>query len=161
MNVFIDTEFSSLGSDPRLISIALVAENGEELYIEFQSGWKLEQCSSWVRSNVLPLLGDGEKLDRPAAAVRIHNWLSQFPSLGKIIVDSSWDVELINILFNETGVGATKYPIETIKLKNRAEIEIIENLRRKYVLEKQCLKHHALHDARSLRFAFQKLNLNL
>jgi hypothetical protein len=61
MNIFIDTEFSGLGSDPRLISIALVAEQGAELYIELTSGWSAELCSRWVVEHVLPQLGDGEK----------------------------------------------------------------------------------------------------
>lgn len=37
MNIFVDTEFSNLGSDPRLLSIAFVTENGAELYIEIRA----------------------------------------------------------------------------------------------------------------------------
>ena len=71
MNIFVDTEFSSLGSDPRLLSIALVTENGAELYIEFSSGWTFEQCSPWVKNHVLPLLGQGLALSRAARPGRL------------------------------------------------------------------------------------------
>lgn len=158
MNVFIDTEFSSLGSDPRLISIALVAENGAELYIEFQSGWKLEQCSSWVKSNVLPLLGSGEKLDRRAAALRINNWLSQYPSLGRMIVDSSWDAELISDLFIENGLENCIRRLKIIPFPSQAESAAFEAVRQQYFLDHQCPNHHALHDARAIRFACWELN---
>lgn len=159
MNVFIDTEFSSLGSDPRLISIALVAENDEELYIEFQSGWKLEQCSSWVKSNVLPLLGSGEKLERRAAALRIDNWLSQYPSLGWMIVDSSWDAELISDLFIENGLENCIRRLKIIPFPSQAESAAFEAVRQQYFVENQCTQHHALYDARALRFADLKMNL--
>jgi hypothetical protein len=48
MRVFLDTEFSGLSSDPRLLSIGLVAENGAELYIELTDGWSEGNCSAWV-----------------------------------------------------------------------------------------------------------------
>ena len=34
MNIFFDTEFTGLTSDPRLLSIGMVAEDGQELYLE-------------------------------------------------------------------------------------------------------------------------------
>ena len=39
VRIFFDTEFSGLTSDPRLLSIGFVAEDGAELYIEFTDGW--------------------------------------------------------------------------------------------------------------------------
>jgi hypothetical protein len=49
MIVFFDTEFTGLTSDPRLLSIAFVADNGQELYIEFTNGWGEADCSlKWI-----------------------------------------------------------------------------------------------------------------
>lgn len=64
MIVFFDTEFTGLSSDPRLLSIGMVADSGEELYIELTNGWSEDNCSYWVMNNTLPLLGNGERLTR-------------------------------------------------------------------------------------------------
>jgi hypothetical protein len=71
MIVFFDTEFTGLSSDPRLLSIALVTDDGQELYIEFSNGWREEDCSYWVRQHVMPMLGNGERLTRREAVERI------------------------------------------------------------------------------------------
>ena len=59
MRVFFDTEFTGLSSDPRLLSIGMVADRGEELYIELTNGWSEDNCSYWVMKNIMPLLGKG------------------------------------------------------------------------------------------------------
>ncbi len=62
MNIFFDTEFTSLGSDPRLLSIGLVADDGQERYLELSDGWTEAICSPWTRQHVLPRLGKGEQV---------------------------------------------------------------------------------------------------
>ena len=52
--IFIDTEFSSL-SDPRLISIGAVTENGHHFYA-VTDDVPVSACSPFVRERVLPLL---------------------------------------------------------------------------------------------------------
>ena len=161
MNIFVDTEFSSLGSDPRLISIALVAEDGSELYIEFKSGWSVEQCSPWVRSHVLLHLGaNGEKLDRRAVVGRIESWLGQFSGTVWLIVDSSWDKDLITQLYAESGStpGST---IRVIPFADKSEAAAFEVLRKGYFLENEGKQHHALHDARALRFSVSQSALKI
>lgn len=58
MQIFLDTEFTSLDK-PRLISIGLVADNGQEFYRELADGWKLGECNMFVLARVLPLLSAG------------------------------------------------------------------------------------------------------
>lgn len=72
MRVFLDTEFTGLSSDPRLLSIGLVAENGAEFYIELTDGWSEENCSAWVREHVIPLLGKGARCTRREVGRRIR-----------------------------------------------------------------------------------------
>lgn len=52
--IFIDTEFTDF-THTGLISIALVAETGEEAYFETQ--YLERECSDFVKDVVLPLLG--------------------------------------------------------------------------------------------------------
>lgn len=54
---FMDTEFDENGSTIRLISIALVSEDGfSELYFCAKDGWEEGDCNDWVRANVVPKL---------------------------------------------------------------------------------------------------------
>ncbi len=150
MNIFVDTEFSSLGSDPRLLSIALVAENGTELYIELASGWTFEQCSSWVKNHVLPLLGQSLALSRAAAVTRIDAWLSGLSAPVTLLVDSDWDAELIVQLFAEQGLDPKKYAPTVLRFPEREAAMLFAQQYQAYFLAHQCPQHHALHDARAL-----------
>lgn len=53
---FMDTEFDENGVTIKLISIALVSQDGREYYAEASDGWRPEDCSPWVQENVLPKL---------------------------------------------------------------------------------------------------------
>ncbi len=157
MNIFVDTEFSSLGSDPRLLSIALVAENGAELYIEFSSGWTFEQCSPWVKNHVLPLLGQGLALSRAAVVAHIDAWLTGLAVPVTLLVDSDWDAELIGQLFTENGLGRTRYTLQVLQVADKAAAVALAQQREAYFLRHQCVPHHALHDARALRAVYGQM----
>ena len=55
-SLFLDTEFTCLSLDRRLISLALVGAQGDECYIELNEGWTVEGCSEFVQQVVLPQL---------------------------------------------------------------------------------------------------------
>lgn len=58
MRYYIDSEFNEEVDPVRLISLAIVAEDGRELYLEFgPSYYQQDKCNDWVQKNVLPLLG--------------------------------------------------------------------------------------------------------
>jgi len=63
MLLFLDTEYTGLGLEqPRLISLALVAEDGQrEWYAVLSEGWSEDECTEFVKREVLPQLG-GDKL---------------------------------------------------------------------------------------------------
>lgn len=79
MLIFYDCEFTDPLPGAGLISIALVAEDDdcEPLYLELNEGWGCTECSTFVLTNVLPLLGRHNPLllSRAAAAARIEAWL--------------------------------------------------------------------------------------
>lgn len=57
MRWFMDTELDENGSTIKLISIALVSEDGRlEYYRALKDGWETQDCDPWVRANVVPLL---------------------------------------------------------------------------------------------------------
>lgn len=58
MKIFLDTEFTGLHKNTTLISLALVAESGEEFYAEF-TDYDTTQVNDWITKNVLSkLLGN-------------------------------------------------------------------------------------------------------
>jgi len=66
MCIFFDTEFTDLGVDPRLISIGLVAEDGERtFYAELSDTNEPKDCGEFARLAVLPQLEGGDNLRIP------------------------------------------------------------------------------------------------
>jgi 3' exoribonuclease, RNase T-like len=77
---FIDTEFSERGPKlpVELISIGIVREDGAFMYL-VHGGFNAENCSAWVKENVLPRLGDG----RVSSLEYIAHQLKAFIGSGK------------------------------------------------------------------------------
>ena len=90
--IFLDTEFTGLHQQSTLISLALVAESGEEFYAEFTdydiNKIDLVKTLNFLNEFVLPQLGKiqvGYKKEgtyikgtKKEIALSIDNWLSQF-----------------------------------------------------------------------------------
>lgn len=86
MKIYIDTEFNDFQGE--LISIALVAKDGNYFYSEF----KIEnEYSEWVMENVVPHLG-GVPTDRKTAALNIQKFLSNYDSV-ELIADWPEDIQ--------------------------------------------------------------------
>lgn len=75
MKYFLDTEFVEDGETIMPISLALVREDGPELYIEFVYDEEKAQAHDFVRENVLPHLRGQEQYTREQAAERIAHFL--------------------------------------------------------------------------------------
>lgn len=92
--VFLDTEFTGLHLRTTLISIALVADSGQEFYAEF-TDYDRKQISPWIEENVLNRLQlktektgvyhnhelTKVKGDRIEIASQLRMWLSQFTAI--------------------------------------------------------------------------------
>ena len=64
MNLFLDTEFTSLTKNGQLISMAILDENDREFYAEFND-YKKEDLSQWHKENVIAnLLLDSDGTDQ-------------------------------------------------------------------------------------------------
>ena len=114
INIFFDTEFTGLSSEPHLLSIGLVADSGETLYIEFTNGWSETDCSFWVREHDMPMLGNGERLTRRDAGARIIAWLESFELPATLLGETTWDTELFSDLMHECGIAPNRFRLEAL-----------------------------------------------
>lgn len=140
MRLYLDTEFTELNPlTYQLISLALVASNGQDFYVELTDNWTEEECSDFTRSIVLPLLDlpqHGQTTEQARKGL-----LSFFNMIGpaEIISDAmTWDWPLLLWLAGPAGlpegIEAGSFPI--------AIQDLMENLDEP--------PHHALLDAKRL-----------
>ena len=71
MKIYLDTEFTSL-ENPKLISIGIVAADGQEFYRELTTGWALPDCTMFVLGWVLPWLSNGRAGNRLYSKLGSH-----------------------------------------------------------------------------------------
>jgi len=150
MLLFLDTEFTDfLNAD--LISIGLVSEDGREFYAE-RNDYDRSACSAFVIEAILPRLG------AEAAAVgnegetgkALHAWLKQFDT-AEICFDYVLDWEFFVGLVRDP--DSYKLPPGVVGRNIKAMLDPSDLA--SYWRENGKLDHHALHDARANRFAFQ------
>jgi hypothetical protein len=137
MKLWIDTEYNGYRGD--LISLALVAENGEEWYeVRILSSMHRPRIlpTTWVRENVIPVLN---KLPQPDCDIIAHlaRWLRQFDSCH-IIAD--WPEDIAHFCnFIVTGPGER---INTPPLSFEIKFDLAGT---------SAIPHNALEDARALK----------
>jgi hypothetical protein len=139
---FLDTEFNGWGG--ALLSLALVPDDGEELYLTLDWEGPLEQ---WVERNVLPYLDSvpntlvSPRLSRADAARTISHYLAGDRD-PLIVADWPEDIAQFNMLLL-TGPGAmVEVPPLAFKFVALSGFSTAANSR---------VPHNALHDARALR----------
>lgn len=149
MKIFLDTEFTDF-IDPRLISIGLAASSGEEFYAEVP--YPLDLCSDFVKEIVIPLLGKNPEAVCTVYELsnRLITWLELIkPSNDKLDIcfDFQTDWQLFSKVLNDT-VPDWCQP----RLIGR---EINALMRYDFHKRNQLPQHHALYDARGIRYAFR------
>ncbi|HDR9092000.1 hypothetical protein QZM46_23500 [Burkholderia vietnamiensis] len=92
MLLFLDTEYTGFRqADPKLISLALVAEDGQrEFYVELADTWRSADCTEFVRREVLPLL-NGSSDTHARARVELRDWFAAAPRHVQAACDSVTD----------------------------------------------------------------------
>lgn len=101
MRLFLDTEFTDLHPAAKLISIAIVDENGDSFYAELTDTYELKDCSVFVKLNVLPLLRGGQyRMTAYECALLLGNWIEDRPWENcRLACDNpSWDVPFLKRL---------------------------------------------------------------
>ena len=142
MRYFLDTEYNGWGGAP--LSLALVPDDGEELYLTLDWDGPLEE---WVERNVIPYLDAvpesliSQRLSRIDAARAVAHYLAGDPD-PVIVADWPEDIAIFNALLL-TGPGTmVEVPPLTFKFVELSGFSTAANSK---------VPHNALHDARSLR----------
>lgn len=148
MRYFLDTEYN--GSGGALLSLALVPNDGEELYLTFQTD---EPIVDWVQRHVMPYLDSVPeqlccpRLTREDAAGALERYL-RHDEQPVIIADWPEDVaQFCNLMI--TGPGdMVEIRDTTFRLLPMSNFSTAHNSK---------VPHNALHDARALRDLFLSL----
>jgi hypothetical protein len=142
MRYFLDTEYNGWGG--ALLSLALVPDQGEELYLTLDWDGALEQ---WVERNVVPYLDTvpanlvSPRMSRADAARTIAHYLAGDPD-PLIVADWPEDIALFNALL-VTGPGVmAEVPGLRFEFISLVGFSTAANSK---------VPHNALHDARALR----------
>jgi len=142
MRYFLDTEYNGWGG--ALLSLALVPDSGEELYLTLDWDGALEQ---WVERNVVPYLDTvpanlvSPRMSRADAARTIAHYLAGDPD-ALIVADWPEDIALFNALL-VTGPGVmAEVPGLKFEFISLVGFSTAANSK---------VPHNALHDARALR----------
>lgn len=100
MRIFIDTEFTDLVPHNKLISIALVDEDENYFYAELTDTYELKDCSSFVKTDVLPLLRGGNyRMSEYDCKLAIAKWIEDRNVPCVVCTDApSWDIPHLNKL---------------------------------------------------------------
>lgn len=153
---FIDTEFDENGTTVKLISIALVCEDGRELHMVMADGWRAEDCNEWVQANVLPHLPN-ERTPRIVAAQAIRLALQRdgSPEIWGYFSDYDWVV--FCQLFGTMMDLPEGFPMYCLDLKQEMHRMCVGKDR---LPPQSGTAHDALEDARWIRsawFALQEM----
>ncbi len=142
LRYFLDTEYNGWGG--ALLSLALVPDHGEELYLTLDWDSALEE---WVQRNVVPYLDTvppalvSPRLSRSDAARALAHYLAGDRE-PMIIADWPEDVALFNALL-VTGPGVmAEVPEISFRVVQLPGFSTAANSK---------VPHNALHDARALR----------
>ena len=145
--IFVDTEFTDF-KDPKLISIGIAAQTGEEFYAEVECS--IADCSDFVRATVLPLLNRNKAWPLQELKDALSAWIDTVRQEGPIVIcyDSEYDREILYQIF--AGDTPTGIVFRNLGSSYVNKLKIYE-----WHIKTRQAAHHALHDARALKYAFR------
>jgi hypothetical protein len=170
--VFIDCEFHNLVA-PQLLSIGLVSTDGHELYAELADPSQWPRTSAFVKEIVVPQFGKMPHQDATRAAIgrRVGAWLTALgPRLSRdplpVAYDYHADMNLLEHALREAGLwqqwGIRLLPIHVGYLTGLPEVDAaMRNSWRSSFEVDGIERHHALADARALRWGFEAVHGSL
>jgi hypothetical protein len=155
MRIFIDTEFTDL-LEPILISIGMVADSGEEFYVEVS--YPDAKCTIFVRQEVLPHLRHETNSFCEVTEIRLilQTWIESVRRNDETIFlcfdyQTDWDLFAnaiqdvpVWVKPNLCGSDFNKLLLYEYFKKNPGEF-----------------KHHALHDARANKYAYRPRDVSM
>lgn len=156
MLAYLDTEFTDFVSQ-QLISLGVVCVDGAEFYIEIEDYPRFIE-SQFVKDTVVPLLQRGKFcLPESKAAVEFCIWLAERPEPLVFVIDYGGDYELAMRLLRDFTEPNPGYEfIHHILGPDITAIDVYQDAKTLYFTEHDKRQHHALVDARAMKFALEK-----
>jgi hypothetical protein len=156
--VFLDTEFTSPCQHAELISLALVTEDGAELYAEL-SDYTRENVSTWAWENVMIHLSGDNRLTRAHLAEQIREFLRPYDRVEIWADCCSYDWVLFCELFGGSAglppnVFANPFDLLTLFVIKGYD----PSVDRQEFSNVRGTRHHALMDAKVTRACFVRLS---
>lgn len=149
--IFLDTEFTDFSREPKLVSVGLVTEDGDEFYAELPMETWAKEASEFVWTNVVPYLEEGAAvLPVPELAERLQEWLERQGEVVLISDAPAFDEEILERLYREAWSPAR--PPACWYFGTGAETPAENDTEG----GDHAVEHHALHDARRLRAVYQR-----
>lgn len=162
--LFLDMEFTDLTQDAKPLSLALISEHGDEFYIELR--YNPDDCSQWVKENVLPKMLGTNLLSPRQAQHEINEFLKKF-ELVEVWGDC---LQYDWVIFREIFLGQLPEKISYLPFDictwfriygidpdiSREEFSRINNVMPLDVAMKS--KHDALYDAHIIKLCFERLS---
>lgn len=187
MNIYFDTEFTGLHKNTSLISIGLVSDTGDKLYLEF-SDYDRYQCDDWIKTNVINNLFSGLDIeeftknpnniynyaDTETNKQILYNWLKSYNTDIQLISDvCHYDMVLFIDIFGTAldlpkFINASCHDInqDIASYFNISELEAF-NKSREELIDKLGIhtadtynKHNALYDAEVIKNIYTYINKN-
>lgn len=157
--IFLDTEFTELGSHAALISLGAVTESGESYYAEVLEEWTDQAVSPFVRSQVLPQLNAPGvlRLSLMDLANSFGEWIRRNPGSVQVVSDSGWDWTMIRKLYSGERESAMPPMVpQIIRLSGRPLLAFNDEVAAYFLRNPSARPHHALGDAMALRAAYKR-----
>jgi len=157
MKLFLDCEFTQLNQSTKLISLALVSEDGDEFYVELTDTYQVEDCSDFVIENVLPQLNlPAHGVSLVGAQVALKTFLNGLDGPLEVCSDApEWDWDF----FCQLAYVNHQWPSHVVK-KPTNLIQLFKHLEAGDIGDVNLpeLPHHALLDARLLSTLYRELD---
>lgn len=138
--IFIDCEFNEFGGD--LISMALVADDGQEFYevLNLENDWKY---GSWVFANVVPWLNK-DPITKQLFQQKLWTFINQWEEVH-IIADWPDDIKYFCMsLITDPGMAMN------------TPLNLTMQIDRELSGESSAIPHNALEDARAIKRSWYK-----
>jgi hypothetical protein len=148
MRIFFDTEFIENGKTIDMISIGMVNEAGESLYLE-NADCARGEASDWVKDNVFPYLR-GPLVSRSHIASSVRSFAGPSPEFWAYYADYDWVVlcQLYGTMM-DLPEGWPMYcrDLKQLADENGADLSSLKNPK----------EHHALADAQWVKAAYETI----
>jgi hypothetical protein len=158
--IFFDTEFTGLHQDTTLISIAMVAEDGRELYCELND-YDKTQIDDWLYNNVIANLHNTNPINTLQLRNAIEGFIEPYETVEIWSDCLSYDWMLFNQIWGHAFNIPEKIYYIPFDICTLFKIKGVDPdvSREEYAgITSGIQKHNALWDAKVIKACYEKLN---